>query len=258
MDGYIPWSREEVLARTATIVAFLVLWHAAAVAVGSAFFPGPVPVAAVLLELLTLPSNYGHLVVTFARVYESLAVAMVGGVVLGILPSYSKWGRYAVTTVVHPILQAFPAISWVFLALVWFGLSWWSTRFILVVVMLSVVMVNVFEGMKELDADLIELGESFTDSRWRLFTAIHFPLLYPFLFSSLRRSHALAWRVVPVAELFVATDGIGKMMRLASSRYAVAEIIAWTAIIVAAVIFFEYGVFRYVDRRTMRRWRQDE
>ncbi len=250
-------SWRELAFRAATIALFLLAWHVAAAVQASQFFPGPVAVASALAVIVTVPSNYGHILVTFSRVYESLAIAMVIGVILGVLPSYSRIGRYVVSTVIHPLFQSIPAISWVFLALVWFGLSWFSVRFILVVTMLSIVMINTFEGMKELDPNLVELGESFTDSRWRVFRSIQFPMLYPFLFSALRRAHGVAWRVVPVAELFVATDGVGKMMRLASSRYAVSEILAWTGIIAAAVIFFEYGVFKYVDEHTMRRWRTD-
>jgi len=80
-------------------------------------------------------------------------------------------------------------------------------------------------------------------------------LLYPHIFSALRRSHAVAWNVVLVAEIIAATDGIGRMLMVASNYYDIPTVLAWTSILVIVVAVFEYGIFEYIDRETMRRWK---
>lgn len=254
MDGE---KRRELLYRSAMVVAFFVLWHVGALLYDSIYFPGPLGVLDSLLALFTVQKTYTQFWISFRRVYISLGIAMLVGTVLGVIPRYSTLARYAVTTVIHPLLQAVPAISWVFLVLIWMGLSPVSPIFILVVVMLPVVVLNTFEGMKELDPDLTELGHSFTGSRWKVFRSIQFPQVYPYLFSALKHANAVGWKVVLVAELFVATNGIGNEIRLASSMYNISKVMAWTAIIVGVVILFEYGIFRYLDKKTMRQWQQD-
>lgn len=250
--------RKELLYRAAMIVAFFLLWQLGAVLYDSIYFPGPLGVLESLITLFTVEKTYTQFWISFRRVYISLGITMVVGTVLGVIPRYSTLARYAVTTVIHPLLQAVPAISWVFLVLIWTGLSPISPIFILVVVMLPVVLLNTFEGMKELDPDLTELGHSFTEGRWKVFRSIQFPQVYPYLFSALKHANAVGWKVVLVAELFVATNGIGNEIRLASSMYNISVVMAWTAIIVGVVVLFEYGLFRYIDQKTMRQWQQGD
>lgn len=239
------------------ILVFFVLWHLLSVVVSSSFFPGPLPTLEALMNLIQSSHARENFIITFSRVYESLLISVVAGLIIGVSASFSKHAEYMVKTVIQPILQAVPDVSWSFIILVTLGLSHWSPIIIISIVLIPYVVINVFEGFKELDGELLELGESFTDNRLRMFRKIYLPLLYPYLFSSFRRIHAVAWNVVLVAEIIAASNGIGRLLMVASSYYDIAAIMAWTAVLVVIVAFFEYGVFELIDRKTMRRWKDD-
>jgi len=237
------------------IFLFFLFWHILSFQLSNSFFPGPLPTFNSLLQLLSSEDAVSNFLITFSRVYESLLLSFVVGLTLGVLAVWNKQIGYAVNSVIHPILQAVPDVSWSFIILVTLGLSHWSPIIIVSIVLVPYVMINVFEGMKELDEQLVELGRSFTDDKIRIFRRIHLPLLYPHIFSALRRSHAVAWNVVLVAEIIAATDGIGRMLMVASNYYDIPTVLAWTSILVIVVAVFEYGIFEYIDRETMRRWK---
>lgn len=183
---------------------------------------------------------------------------MIVGMLLGVSAAFNEQAEYLLKSVIHPILQAVPDVSWSFLILVTLGLSHWSPIIIVSIVLIPYVVINVFEGFKELEGQYVELGESFTEDKFRIFKKIHLPLLYPHLFSAFRRSHAVAWNVVLVAEIIAASNGIGRLLMVASNYYDIATVMAWTVVLVLVVSFFEYGVFELIDRRTMRRWKHAE
>lgn len=245
------------LYRLASILMFFILWHLSAYAYDSMFFPTPLEVGKSLLQLLGQRQNYSHIFVTMTRVFESIGIAAIIGSAIGILPRFYRPSKYFLETVIYPLFQSMPAIAWAFLAAVWFGLSPIAPIFILVAALLPQFFLNIFEGIKELDEDLMELGRSFTKSKIRIFKKIIFPLLYPYFFSAFRIGFSVAWKVVLVAEFFVATDGIGYMMSISRELYDVPRILAWISIILAIMIFFDRGVFSYIDRKTMRRWKSD-
>lgn len=248
--------KSHILYRSIYVVAFFLGWHVLSISLSTSFFPGPLPAFEALLRLLGSPEARQNFLITFSRVYESLIISMITGFGLGVAALYNKHAGYIVKTVIHPILQAVPDVSWSFIILVTLGLSHWSPIIIVSIVLIPYVMISVFEGFKELDEDLIELGNSFTDNKVRIFRKIHIPLLYPHLFSAFRRSHAVAWNVVLVAEIIAASNGIGRLLMIASNYYDIATVLAWTAVLVIIVAFFEYGVFEILDRKTMRSWRE--
>lgn len=248
--------KSHILYRSIYVAAFFVGWHVLSVSLSTSFFPGPLPASEAFLRLLGSPDARQNFLITFSRVYESLIISMITGFGLGVAALYNKQAGYIVKTVVHPILQAVPDVSWSFIILVTLGLSHWSPIIIVSIVLIPYVMISVFEGFKELDEDLIELGNSFTEDKIRIFRKIHIPLLYPHLFSAFRRSHAVAWNVVLVAEIIAASNGIGRLLMIASNYYDIATVLGWTAVLVIIVAFFEYGVFEILDRKTMRSWRE--
>ena len=245
----------EVASKLLYISSFFILWHVTSAYVSSSFFPGPLPTLEALIDLAGSSEARSNFLITFSRVYESLAISMVLGMILGVSAAFNRQAEHLVKSVIHPILQAVPDVSWSFIVLVTLGLSHWSPIIIVSIVLIPYVVINVLEGFKELDGKFVELGESFTDDRLKVFRKIHLPLLYPHLFSAFRRSHAVARNVVLVAEIIAASNGIGRLLMVASNYYDIATIMAWTAVLVVVVAFFEYGVFEFLDRKTMRRWK---
>jgi NitT/TauT family transport system permease protein len=205
------------------------------------------------IHLITCKQNYDHISITILRVLVATSVTMLLGCVIGIIPKYSIQANYFINTVIYPTFQSIPPMVWVLLFAIWFGLAQASPIILLSLVALPYVIIPISQGMKELDESLIELGLSFTRKKIKIFKYIVFPLLYPYFFTALKSSFGFIGRFVVVAEIFTAINGIGYMMSISRELYDVSGLLAWTIVIGVFIAFFEYGIFNYIEKKTLRK-----
>ncbi len=242
---------KETIYRLTCVVIFIVAWHLFASLYSSPVFPSPLKVFNSLTSLLTRRENFSHIFITISRVFEAILIAMPLGCTLGILPRYSKQARYFIKTIIYPLFQSVSPLVWVLLFAMWFGLSSISPVIATALVALPYVLIPVSQGIEELDKTLIELGYSFTKKKIKIFKHIVIPLLYPYFFTAFRSSFGFMWRFIIVAEIFLAISGVGYMMGTAREMYNVSRLLAWTIIITAILVFFEYGILDYVKKKTI-------
>lgn len=244
---------KRVVYSIACIGIFLLLWQLIASWYNSTWLPKPVEVVKSFIHLITYRENYSHILITTLRVSIAIPIAMSLGCVIGILPRYFTQAGYFVETIIYPLFQSVPPMVWVLLLAIWFGLAPATPVVVASLVALPYVIIPVSQGMKELDKSLIELGLSFTKKKTKIFKHIVLPLLYPYLFTAFRSCFGFIWRFIIVAEIFTAISGIGYMMGISRELYNVPRLLAWTASIGAIIVFFEYGIFNYIEKKTVKR-----
>jgi NitT/TauT family transport system permease protein len=194
------------------VIAALAGWWLAARHMPDFILPSPAEVAKTLVNLFVVPSLVGDTVTSAVRVICAVVASLLLGGALAILPY-----RWPVTdAIVHnrikPFLNSFPSVGWAILAMVWFGTSSLSVIFVEVMILTPFCLVNVSEGLRELDSELLEMGASFTRSQRRVMWHIVLPLLLPYTMSAARIIYGVAWKIALVAELFGATSGLGYVM----------------------------------------------
>src|SRR5207248_5404749 len=108
-------------------------------------------------------------------------------------------------------------------------------------------------GMKGVSADLRDMLRSFRPSRLQFFTKLILPGTLPIILTSWKINLSLAVRVVTIAELVGAVSGIGYGLVLAQELFSVAEVFAWTLVLVVT-LFIAEAVLSVVEER-MLRWR---
>lgn len=234
----------------------LALWHALSVRFSSPLFPGPLETASALVKVLSSPSSWWHVGETALRTLAGVALGSALGTACGVLTRYSRAAEDAVKFVVYPVLESVPSLCWALVFAVWFGLSGVAPVLLVAVAVAPFFIINVWEGVKEIDESLIEMASVFTRSRLRILRKVVLPMLYPYLFSAFRSSVGVAWKVVVIGELFGAVSGVGYMLNIAYQAYALDRVFAWVACCAAIIVSIDYGVLGYIDRRYVRRWRR--
>jgi len=187
------------------------------------------------------------------RVLIAMPIAMLIGGIIGILPQYFKPAKYFVESVIFPLFQSIPPISWILLFSIWLGLSPINPIIAASITALPYVIIPISQGIKELDKNLIELGLSFTKKKVKILKKIVIPLLYPYFFTALRSSFGFMWRIMVVVELFLAVNGIGYMAVIAREAYNVSRVLAWSICVSIIMTFFEYVVFNYIEKKTVKK-----
>jgi NitT/TauT family transport system permease protein len=190
--------------------------------------------------------------VTLARVVAALIVSFVVGIGMAVLMYASESVERYARPVVR-LLMAVPVVCWILFAVLWF--KWVELRiaFVLIVVCGPVFIVDALDGMKSVSKDLRDMLRSFRPSQVHFFTKLVLPATLPTILTSWKINLSLAIRVVTMAELVGAVSGIGYGLVVAQELFSVAEVFAWTLILVAILFAAEAVLTRVEDR--LLRWR---
>jgi NitT/TauT family transport system permease protein len=194
------------------VVAVLLAWWLYAQKVPDYIFPSPTTVAVSLLGLFTEPAMLVHTLASLSRVIAAVLISALIGGGLALLAHYHPVTRDIVHARIKPFLLAFPSIGWALLAIVWFNISTSAVIFVQVAVLTPFCLVNIGEGLRELDRELLEMTQSFSRSRRRAFTKVIWPLLYPFTIAGMRMSYGVGLKIALVAEVFGSKTGLGFLM----------------------------------------------
>jgi ABC-type nitrate/sulfonate/bicarbonate transport system permease component len=240
------------------VLAFIATWWVLAASTNSTLLPNPAQTVAALYERLTAPKGFYHVGMTVYRVFAGTLLGALAGTILGVATRYSRLAETAVRSVIYPLLQTVPTICWALVFVLWFGLHDTTPILTVAVAAAPFFIINVWEGMKELDASLIEMASSYTRKRVKILGKIILPMLYPFLFAATKSGFMIAWKIIVPAEIFGSTSGMGYMLSIAFETFRIADVFGWTLAFAIILIAFDYGLFNYIDRKYMRRWKPQE
>lgn len=247
------WGRATLLAHVFTI-AFLLAWWGYSQIVPAYQLPGPWLVATRIASFVRDFEEMKQLALSLMHVSVAIAIAFVVGCALAALAHWVAPLRLLIDGRITPFLNAFSAIGWLFLAILWFGLDSFTVIFAVTLILVPFTAINVRAGLQELDRDLLELGDSLTRSSVRRALKIVFPLLLPYLFAALRNSFGVAWKVVLTAELFGGNAGVGYLLNVARQQFDTETIFAIIIFILVFVAFAEIVLFRPIQRHLDRRF----
>ncbi len=190
--------------------------------------------------------------VTLARVIGALLVSFG----LGLSLAMAMYRSESLEKYLHPmirLLMAVPVVSWILFAVLWFPGVEFRIGFVLVVVCGPVFLIDTLDAMRGVPRELRHMMRSFRPTTLQFFLKLMLPAIVPSVFTSWKVNISLAIRVVTIAELVGAVTGIGHQLSVAQELFSVADVFAWTLVLVALLFLLEAVVAR-VETRLLR-WR---
>ena len=215
---------------TVVVAALLLLgMQIASLFVAPYLMPSPLAVlhAGVQLFATDLP----HVAVTLGRLVAALVFALFAGVLYGVAMAVFERARPYLRAVIV-IDTGIPALSWMLLAVLWFGSPELRIFFILSVILIPFYALNVFDGIQALPRDLMEMLDSFRPTRLQTLRYLLIPHIVPYLLLTTRGVVGYAIRMTIFAELVASAIGIGSRMSLAEATFHIDQLIAWTFLLV--------------------------
>jgi NitT/TauT family transport system permease protein len=235
-----------------SIAVLAIVWQLLSLASPSLGIPAfAVPSLAKIWASL-LKVNMVDALVTLSRVAAALVASFVlglaGAVLMYNFGLLERYGRPLVR-----ILMAVPVVSWILFAILWFRWVEFRICFVLVVVCAPVFLVDALDGMRGVSRELREMVISFRPTRLQFFAKLVLPAILPGILTSWKINLSLAIRVVTIAELVGAVTGIGHRLAVAQELFSVADVFAWTLVLVALLFLLEALLVRLEVR--LLRWR---
>lgn len=220
----------------------------------------PMLVGVSLYELLSDGEWLIHVRTTLQRSLYGFVVTMVVGTFLGVLMGMSDFWRDALKDFVT-IGLALPSLFAVVFVAMWYAPSGLVTELTPTVAAMTIgfpfVTQNVYQGIRGIDMDLVDMSNSFDVSRREMIRHVLLPSVMPEWFSGVRYAFAIAWKITTLAELIVAEVGVGFMIQEGMRTLSLTSVITWTVLFLIVILIVEYGILQQIEKRLFA-WRQSE
>ncbi len=173
--------------------------------------PAPIAIVNTTVEYIQNGKFFVNIGVSFARVAEGFALALIAGFVIGI--NVSIFRKFEIfTDLVIQILRPIPPIAWIPLAILWFGIGLGSKLFIIFLGAFFPIFINTVDGIKNIDIKYFELAQVYEVPKMKLICKIVIPGALPQIMTGVRLGLGNAWVCVVAAEMIGATSGVGYML----------------------------------------------
>jgi NitT/TauT family transport system permease protein len=209
-----------VAIQTVSLAVVLGVWQLVGTHTSPALFAPP---SAVLLAAVDMIGS-GELWKYLAPSLLVLAIGLAISVVLGVGVGVTLARFWVVDIAVGPyvtFLYSTPAVALVPLIVLWAGYELEAKVIILVLFAFFPMAINTYQGVKNVDEKLLEVGKAFRCSERQLWTHIVLPGALPFIIAGLRLSVGRGLIGMVLADLYTAISGIGFLIVRSASTYRV-------------------------------------
>jgi NitT/TauT family transport system permease protein len=231
-----------------TFAVGILVWQFIALFFLPVIFPGPLELLDRMFVIYSEPASYIVVGRTLWRIFEGFAVSMLVGTALGLLMGLKRGVEIFFDSWIMVLLTV-PAVCWAFLSVLWFGLSYIAPILTIVLIVSPFVVMNIWEGTKAVEKDLIGMAKVFRANRSLMLRKVVVPQLMPYIFSSLRIALSLSWKIALVAEAFGAGDGVGQELINWFQDTRVDMMLAWGVSFMIVMVLIDLLVFRLWERR---------
>ena len=201
-----------------------------------------------VLDKASLVEMLGALASTTEVALVGLSIAIVLGVLTGILMSQARWLEYSI----YPYaiaLQTIPILAVVPLLGYWFGFDFQSRVIVCVLVSLFPLITNTLYGMKSVDTGHHDLFTLIRASRRQRLIYLQLPAALPAIITGCKISAGLAVIGSIVADFFFrqGEPGIGRLIDIYRQRLATEQLM--TALLLSSLLgLLLFGVFEVLGR----------
>jgi NitT/TauT family transport system permease protein len=148
------------------------------------------------------------LVASLARVLLGFILAIGIGIPLGVLSGRLTHVNRMVSTTINA-MRAVPGISWLPLAMVWFGIGIRTTVFLVALAAFFPIYLNAVTGARQVDPMLYRAGAMMGVTRLRAIFSILLPSAVPYIITGLRLGLGISWAYLVLGELTGVPNGLG-------------------------------------------------
>src|SRR5678816_3212973 len=231
------------------------IWWLSSLSVPHYILPGPARVWEALQLIARNGDLWSNLGITFWRVTIGFVFATLVGLPFGIVLGANKRAGDFFEPVI-PVLNTVSSAIWAIFAIIWFGISNATTIFVVFMTAMPLIITNVWQGTRTVNADFIELAHTLRMPRHKVMSKIYLPTILPYFFSGARLAFGFGWRVSLVAETLGSSSGVGYRLRQAADLIQTDQVFAWTITLVVMMAALEMGVLRPLENHLFR-WKKE-
>jgi len=249
------WRFGLIIERLLLVAVFIGLWWTISLSLPHYILPGPARVWEALKLIAANGDLWNNLAITLWRVTVGFVFAAITGLPFGIILGANRRAGEFLEPVI-PVLNTVSSAIWAIFAIIWFGISNATTIFVVFMTAMPLIITNVWQGTRTVNAEFIELAQVLRMPDWKIMAKIYLPTILPYFFSGARLAFGFGWRVSLVAETIGSSSGVGYRLRQAADLIRTDQVFAWTLTLVVMMTIIEMGMLKPLENYLFR-WKKD-
>ena len=209
-----------ILIRLTSLIVVLAAWQWFGADINPALFTTPSAVARAAVVMIGSGELWNYLWPSLIVLAIGLALASVIGIAVGLVLA-RFWVIDVAFGVYITFLYSIPTVALVPLIVLWAGFETTAKVIILFLFAFFPMAINTYQGVKNVDPRLLEVGRAFRCSEGQLWANIVLPGALPFIVTGLRLAVGRGLIGMVLADLYTAVSGIGYLIVRAAGTYQV-------------------------------------
>jgi NitT/TauT family transport system permease protein len=237
-----------------SILSLAALWEIAGRIMDSTLIPPLSHIGTAWWKLLVSGKLAANLTTSLGTLAAGFFLAATIGILIGLLMGRFRAVEHFLDLYVNALMSA-PAIAFVPVLIMWFGLGVESRIAVVFLFAVFVIIINTMTGVKQVDSVLVEMARSFGAKEKEIFFKIILPAAMPAIMAGVRLGMGRAVKGMVTAEMLLTLTGIGAMIMQYGSAFATDSLFAVILTILLVAILTMRAV-QWLDRR-MTGWKAE-
>lgn len=206
--------------RILSLATVLALWQFFGADINPTLFTTPIKIARAAVVMIGTGELWHYLWPSLIVFALGLVLAAIAGIATGLL--FARfWVLDVALGVYITFLYSTPTVALVPLIVLWAGYETTAKVIILFLFAFFPMAINTYQGVKNVDERLIEVGHAFRCSERQLWANIVLPGALPFIVTGLRLAVGRGLIGMVLADLYTAVSGIGYLIVRTAGTYQV-------------------------------------
>jgi NitT/TauT family transport system permease protein len=215
------------------------------------FFSSPLDIVKHIWTWAVDGTTAGPLWLQFWVTFEETVLSFILGGVFGIIFGYALGVNELLSVVLGPyikMINAIPRVVLVPIFILWFGLGMPSKVASGLVLTFFIVFFNAFQGVREVDRNLVNNALLLGASKGQLARHVIIPSALTWILSSLHSSFGFALIGAVVGEFVGATQGLGYLIAQSQGAFDTTGVFAGMLILSVTALIADWGVSKLEKR----------
>jgi sulfonate transport system permease protein len=206
--------------RLVSVASFLIVWQLVGSQIDPVLFTTPTKVAKASWGMIVSGELWKYLAPSLLVLLYGLTTSVVAGVAIGVLLARFRTLDLAFDMYIT-FLYSTPSVALVPLIVLWAGYDTLAKTVVLFLFAFFPMVINTYQGVKNVDPNLLEVGKAFRCSESQMWRHIIIPASLPFIVTGLRLAVGRGLIGMVIADLYMAVSGIGYLINKAATTYKV-------------------------------------
>lgn len=151
-------------------------------------------------------------------------------------------------------LQVLPSITWLPVALLWFGLNDRAIIFVVIMGSLLAISQATADGVKNTPGLYLRTARSLGASGLTMYWRVILPASLPYITTGMKLGWSFAWRSLMAAELLFVTPGLGQLLDTGRQLNDIARVMSVMVVIAVVGLVVDRLLFVRLESAVRRRW----